>query len=100
MTQSSSHQDLAQLKKCLALAQDVEKHQEAKQLFEQLYEKLAEENPQAASLLDTIWQELIAARRSETFWHKISDFEKDMADQMFQNLTQSRQNYLRLMQEM
>lgn len=43
MTQSSSHQDLAQLKKCLALAQDVEKHQEAKQLFEQLYEKLAEE---------------------------------------------------------
>ena len=100
MTQSSSSNPVAQLKKCLSLAQNIETHDEANQTFEQLHQSMVLENAQAAELMEMLWQEVIAARRSAQFWQQISDVEKAMADQMLESLTQSRQNYLRLMQEM
>lgn len=100
MTQSSSPNPVTQLKRCLALVQNIDTHDEAEQMFEQLYESLVEENPQAAELMEILWREVITARRSSTFWRQTSDVEKAMADKMMQNLVELRQNYLRLMQEM
>lgn len=99
MTQSTP-QAIAQLRKCIALAQEVANHPQANQAFEQLRDSIAQENPQAAELIDLLWQEAIAARRSAEFWHDMSDVEKNLCNQMMENMTQLRQNYLRLMQEM
>lgn len=99
MTQSTP-QAIAQLRKCIALAQEVANHPQANQAFEQLRDSIAQENPQAAELMDVLWQEAIAARRSAEFWHDMSDVEKNLCNQMMENMTQLRQNYLRLMQEM
>lgn len=99
MTQSTP-QAIAQLRKCIALAQEVANHPQANQAFEQLRDSIAQENPQAAELMDLLWQEAIAARRSAEFWHDMSDVEKNLCNQMMENMTQLRQNYLRLMQEM
>ena len=99
MTQSTPL-PIAQLRKCIALAQEVATHPQANQAFEQLRDSIAQENPQAAELLDVLWQEAIAARRSAEFWHDMSNVEKNLCNQMMENMTQLRQNYLRLMQEM
>lgn len=99
MTQSTP-QAIAQLRKCIALAQEVANHPQASQAFEQLRDSIAQENPQAAELMDVLWQEAIAARRSAEFWHDMSNVEKDLCNRMMENMTQLRQNYLRLMQEM
>ena len=53
-----------------------------------------------AELLNLIWQDLIAARRSASFWEQMSDVEKEMASNMMETMTQLRQNQLRLIQEM
>lgn len=50
--------------------------------------------------MDLLWKEAIAARRSAEFWHDMSNVEKDLSNRMMENMTQLRQNYLRLMQEM
>jgi len=100
MTQPPASSPLSSLKKCLTLAQNVETQEEAKQMFEPLYEKMLSENPQAAEIMELLWQEVIAARRSAAFWQQISEYEKNMADQILQSLAQARQNYLRLLQEM
>jgi len=96
----SSENPIIQLKKCLTMAQDVGSHAEANRAFEQLCGILDAENPMAAQLLEMLWQEAITARRSAIFWQQMSDVEKDMANRMMENMTEMRQNYLRLMQEM
>ena len=96
----SSENPIVQLKKCLLLAQDVGSHAEATRAFEQLSGIIDAENPMAAQLLEMLWEEAILARRSALFWQQMSDVEKDMANRMMENMTQMRQNYLRLMQEM
>ncbi len=99
MTQSSSQNPVTQLKKCLSLAQEVATHAEANQAFEQLRASVDAETPLAAELLDLLWQEVIAARRSALFWHQMCDVEKELSDRMIDNMAQLRRNYLRLMQE-
>lgn len=99
MTQSSSN-PAAQLRKCISLVQEVANHAQANQAFEQLQDSLATENPQAAELMELLWKEAIAARRSAEFWHDMSNVEKDLSNRMMENMAQLRQNYLRLMQEM
>lgn len=96
----SSDNPIVQLKRCLMLAQDVTNHAEANRAFEQLCNVIDAENPMAAQLLEMIWHEAIAARRASVFWQQMSEVEKDMANKMMENMTQMRQNYLRLMQEM
>ncbi|MBW3584419.1 hypothetical protein QUB37_27290 [Microcoleus sp. AT3-A2] len=96
----SSENPIVQLKKCLTLVQDVSTHTEANRAFEQLCGIIDAENPMAAQLLEMLWEEAIMARRSALFWQQMSDVEKDMANRMMENMTQMRQNYLRLMQEM
>ena len=78
MTHSSSQNLLAQLKKCLSLAQDMATHAEANQAFE----------PLRAS--DR--QEVIAARRSAAFWQQMGEVEKDLSDRMLENMAQLRRN--------
>ncbi|MGB3534733.1 MAG: hypothetical protein WBA13_14610 [Microcoleaceae cyanobacterium] len=89
-----------QLQHCLTLARSIETHSEAQQKFEQLRECISEQNPELLSLIELLWQETIAAYRSVGFWQKMSDVEKEMASNMMETMTQMRQNYLRLMQEM
>jgi len=96
----SSENPIVQLKKCITLAQDVGSHAEANRAFEQLCGIIDAENPMAAQLLEMLWEDTILARRSALFWQQMSDVEKDMANRMMENMTQMRQNYLRLMQEM
>lgn len=99
MTQSTPL-PIAQLRKCIALAQEVATHPQANQAFEEFKASLATANPEIAELMDLLWTEAIAARRSAEFWHDMSNVEKNMCDRMMENMTQLRQNYLRLMQEM
>ena len=99
MTQASSQSLVAQLKQCLKLAQDMAHHAEANQAFEQLRASVDAENPLAAELMELLWQEVIAARRSGAFWQQMCDVEKDLSDRMMENLAQLRRNYLRLIQE-
>ncbi|MGE5658441.1 MAG: hypothetical protein ACM37W_17710 [Actinomycetota bacterium] len=96
----SSENPIVQLKKCLMLAQDITTHIEANRAFEQMCNIIDAENPMAAQLLEMLWQEVIAARRAAVFWQQMSEVEKDMANKMMENMTEMRQNYLRLMQEM
>jgi uncharacterized protein len=99
MTQPSSQNLVSQLKKCLSLAQDTATHGEANQAFEQLRASVEVENPLAAELLELLWQDAIAGRRSSAFWQQMCDVEKDLSDRMIENLSNLRRNYLRLMQE-
>lgn len=99
MTQPSQN-PAAQLRKCIALAQEVTTHPQAIQEFAQLRDTIATQNPQIAELMDLLRQDVIAARRSADFWHQMSNVEKDLSNRMMENMTQLRQNYLRLMQEM
>ncbi len=67
MTQSISPNFVAQLKKCISLAQDVATHVEAKQAFEQLRGNLEAENPLTAELLELLWQDAIALSTFRSF---------------------------------
>ncbi|MFM6452968.1 MAG: hypothetical protein ACKPH7_14295, partial [Planktothrix sp.] len=75
-------------------------HPEANQRFNELLTIIKTESHQMAELLNLIWQDLIAARRSASFWEQMSDVEKEMASNMMETMTQLRQNQLRLIQEM
>lgn len=56
MTQPPASSPMSSLKRCLTLAQNIETQAEAKQMFEPLYEKMLEENPQAAEIMELLWQ--------------------------------------------
>lgn len=89
----------AQLRNCLELATDINQHQAAIAQFAQLRAAIVQDEA-AKALIDTLWAEILAARRSSAFWEQMSDAEKDVSDRLVQNHVQLQQNYLRLMQEM
>lgn len=89
----------SQLQQCLELARDINQHQEAIAQFAQLRDSIVQDEA-AKSLIDGIWAEVLAARRSSAFWQQMSDVEKDVSERLAQNHVQLQQNYLRLMQEM
>ncbi len=89
-----------QLQQCLTLARSVETHSQAQQKFEQLRQQLDNENPELVSLIELLWKETQVAYRAVGFWQQMSEVEKEMASNMMETMTQMRQNYLRLMQEM
>lgn len=89
----------AQLKHCLELAQDIKQHEAAIAQFTQLRDAIVQDES-AKALIDILWAEILAARRSSAFWEQMSDAEKDVSDRLVQNHVQLQQNYLRLMQEM
>ena len=96
----STHPDLLnQLKSCLSLARDLPNHEAATATFETLKEAIAAQQPQLEEALQLLWDELLAARRSATFWQEICDVEKELSERIAANHVQLRQNYLRLMQE-
>ncbi|BAU13109.1 hypothetical protein LEP3755_36460 [Leptolyngbya sp. NIES-3755] len=89
----------SQLQQCLELAREINQHQEAIAQFTQLRDSIVQDES-AKSLIDGIWAEVLAARRSSAFWQQMSDVEKDVSERLAQNHVQLQQNYLRLMQEM
>ncbi|MBE9011145.1 hypothetical protein IQ250_13095 [Pseudanabaenaceae cyanobacterium LEGE 13415] len=89
----------SQLQQCLELARDLNSHQEAIAQFAQLRDSIVQDES-AKALIDGIWAEVLAARRSSAFWQQMSDVEKDVSERLAQNHVQLQQNYLRLMQEM
>jgi hypothetical protein len=99
MTQLIPAETIAQLQTCLELATDVTRHAEANQAFVAIHSRLADEHPLAADLLERMWKEVIAARRSAAFWEQISDAERSMSEKMVENHTNLKQNYFRLIQE-
>lgn len=88
-----------QLQQCLTLAQDVTKHNEAKETYLGLRDRLLSEHPEATPLIDLMWQEILVSRRSAMFWEEMCNVEKKLADRMAESHLQLRQNYLRLVQE-
>jgi len=90
---------VSQLQQCLELARDTTQHQEAIAQFSQLRDSIVDDEA-AKALIDGIWAEVLAARRSSIFWQKMSGVEKDVSERLAQNHVQLQQNYLRLMQEM
>lgn len=97
MPLTSEH--MTQLQQCLESARDIKQHQTAIAQFNQLRDSLIQDET-AKALIDVLWAEILAARRSSAFWEQISDAEKDVSERLVQNHVQLQQNYLRLMQEM
>ncbi len=98
MTQPLTEHQITQLKECLSLAQSPAQHTAARELLAQLLGGL-EAAPATTEVIDTLWNELLRARRSNAFWEQISDAEKEMGDRLAQDNIRLQQNYLRLMQE-
>lgn len=100
MTQSVVSQTLvAQLQQCLALTHNIANHTEATDDFKALRDRIAATHPQTAELLDAMWNEVLASRRSATFWQEICNVEKELSERIAANNVQLRQNYQRLIQE-
>jgi len=99
MKQSLSQNQVAQLQECVSLAQELAHHAKANQSFAELRDRVAADNPVSAELLELLWNEVLAARRSATFWREMSDVEKQLSERIAQSHLQLRQNYERLMQE-
>lgn len=98
MTQSLTQEQTAQLRECFLLAQDPKQHRNASQTFTQLMDDVGS-NSAATELLEALWQEVLIARRSASFWQQFSDIEKEMSNKLAESHFQLRQNYLRLVQE-
>lgn len=90
---------LNQLKQCLSLAQDVSTHAKAKENYSDLRDRLADDAPEVAELMDVLWAEMLSSRRSALFWEELCNVEKKLTDRMAENNIQLRQNYIRLVQE-
>ncbi len=88
------------LNEAIALAKDIKTHPEAKAKFAMLEEDLTGEHPEMLALLMLLWKECIAAQRSSAFWKEMSEAEKALADGAMAATIQSKQNYMRLVQEM
>lgn len=98
MTQSLSQNQLDQLQHCFALAADPTQQAAAKTAFAQLRQGITD--PVAAEeLLEALWTEVLAARRSGAFWQQISDAEKGLSDRVTADHINLQQNHMRLIQE-
>lgn len=98
MTHSLSQDQAELLQNCLSLAANPKSHADAKRQFLDLQGSL---NTDTATLevLQKLWQEVLAARRSAAFWEQLSDVEKAMSDGLANDHLRLQQNYLRLVQE-
>ncbi|NJN21931.1 MAG: hypothetical protein HC812_13035 [Leptolyngbya sp. RL_3_1] len=50
-------------------------------------------------MMQLLWREYVASRRSATFWQELCQVEKHLSERITESHIQLRQNYLRLMQE-
>lgn len=98
MSQPLSPDQVAQLRQCFELASDPSQQSAATELFAQLRQAVSQDVA-TQSLIDLLWNEVLASRRSGAFWQQMSDVEKDMSEQIAQSHLQLQQNYLRLVQE-
>jgi prophage DNA circulation protein len=89
-----------ELGEAIALAQELRTHGQAKDKFAALMAKLSQENQPMADLVKLLWDEYIAAQRGSAFWQDMSEAEKALADGAMQQTIQSKQNYIRLVQEL
>lgn len=87
------------MQECLSLAHDFSRHAEANQAFVSLKDSLAMDHPIAAEMLELLWNEMLSARRSASFWEQLSNIERQLTEQMTESHVQLQQNYLRLVQE-
>ena len=97
MTQSLTPNQADLLRQCLLLSQNLDQHGAARDRFAQLRETVT--NDASLAVLDALWEEVLAARRSAVFWEQVSDIEKTMSERLADTHFQLQQNYLRLMQE-
>jgi C4-type Zn-finger protein len=96
----TSAQDFsARLQTAVNLAQTVEHHEEAHQLFKGILADLQGQDSPTVVLLEQLWQEYISLQRSSLFWQQLSQAEKNLSDRLTESHLQLKQNYLRLMQE-
>ena len=86
------------LQECLSMAQNIQSHADADRRFLDLEETLSDDAATVA-VLEALWKEVLAARRSALYWQQISDVERALTEKMAGNHFQLQQNYLRLMQE-
>lgn len=98
MSHSLSQTQADLLQDCLSLAANPKSQADAQRQFVNLQESL---NTDAATseVLQKLWQEVLAARRSSAFWEQLSDVEKAMSDGLATDHLRLQQNYLRLVQE-
>lgn len=98
MSHSLNQKQANLLKECLTLTQEIDHHADAEHRFLDLKESLSG-NADTIAVLEAVWKEALAARRSAAFWQQISDVERTMSEKLADNNIQIQQNYLRLMQE-
>lgn len=99
MTQTVIANPIVHLQECLSLINELSCYIEADQAFTQLNDQIATDHPVAAEMLQLLWAEMLAARRSASFWEQLSDIERRFTEQMTASHTQLQQNYLRLIEE-
>ena len=99
MSTLTSQETLDQLKLSISLTEKPDTHEQAKQAFAQVRDRVEKECPDALQIVDTLWQELVSSQRSALFWQELSDMEKHLGEKMAEKQMQLRQNYNRLMQE-
>ncbi len=100
--ESSKHvasQAIEQLQACLLLTQNTTNHSEAEERYRQLRDRLVGEAAGVAPILDLMWKEILASRRSAFFWEEMCNVEQRLTERMAESHVQLRQNYLRLVQE-
>lgn len=95
----SKKQSVEQLQACLLLTQNTANHEEAEEQYRQLRDRLIADHAELASILDLMWKELLASRRSAFFWEEMCNVEQRLTERMAESHVQLRQNYLRLVQE-
>jgi hypothetical protein len=99
MTESVTADPIVHLQECVSLVIHRSCYAEADQAFTQLKEQLATDDPLAAEMLELLWDEMLSARRSASFWEQLSDIERQFTEHMTASHVQLQQNYLRLIQE-
>lgn len=87
------------LHQAIEMARSVKQHREAQQVFADWQAELAQQHPDCADMMQTLWQAYISAQRSAGFWEELSQVEKQLSERLSESHIQLKQNYLRLMQE-
>ncbi len=98
MTHALSQNQLDLLQECFALAANPKSQADAERQFLALQESL-ESDAATSEVLQKLWTEVLAARRSAVFWEHLSDAERAVSDGLANNHLRLQQNYLRLVQE-
>ncbi|MGK7891658.1 MAG: hypothetical protein AB4042_20200 [Leptolyngbyaceae cyanobacterium] len=91
--------DVLELQECLNLLKDAATYELAVQRYAVLRDRLFADHPEMVALLDMVWEDLRASRRSARVWERLCNTEKQLTDRMAESHVQLQQNYLRLVQE-